>query len=77
MLTWRFKIRNGKFTKPKNKSDTKSKSRGKKDTNKGIFQYKNSYIGSNSAVGNILNRLLSDDQLKQFSLEYRETSSSY
>lgn len=45
---------------------------GEEDTNKDIFQYKNSYIGDNSAVGNILNRLPSNDQLTQFSLETKE-----
>jgi hypothetical protein len=45
---------------------------GEDSTNKDIFEYKNSYIGDNSAVGNILHRLQSDDQLEQFSLETKE-----
>lgn len=41
-------------------------------SDQGIFQYKDSYIGDNSAVGNILNRLPCNGQMEQFSLETNE-----
>ncbi|MGG3836427.1 DUF4825 domain-containing protein [Paenibacillus thiaminolyticus] len=48
--------------------DSNSRSAGDKD----IFQYKNSYVGDNSAIGSILGMLPQSDRLKQFSLSTAE-----
>ncbi|MEK0285359.1 DUF4825 domain-containing protein [Caldifermentibacillus hisashii] len=37
-----------------------------------LFQYKNSYVGDNSAVGNIVNELPYNNELKQISLETKK-----
>ncbi|RJG26558.1 DUF4825 domain-containing protein [Paenibacillus thiaminolyticus] len=50
--------------------DSNSRSAGAVD--KDIFQYKNSYIGDNSAIGSILGILPQSDRLKQFSLSTAE-----
>ncbi|MBD8038233.1 DUF4825 domain-containing protein [Solibacillus sp. A46] len=42
------------------------------DSKADIFQYKNSYIGDNSAVGNIVNQLNDSNELKQISLHTKE-----
>jgi hypothetical protein len=39
---------------------------------KDIFQYKGSYIGNNSAVGNIINELPGSKEFKKFSLQTKE-----
>lgn len=46
--------------------DSNSRSAGAGD--KDIFQYKDSYVGDNSAIGSILGMLPQSDRLKQFSL---------
>lgn len=50
--------------------DSNSRSGGAGD--KDIFQYKNSYVGDNSAIGSILGMLPQSDRLKQFSLSTAE-----
>jgi phage anti-repressor protein len=40
--------------------------------NNGIFQFKDSFVGDNSAVGNITNQLPSAEQLKGFELKTNE-----
>ncbi|CAH8705030.1 DUF4825 domain-containing protein [Paenibacillus thiaminolyticus] len=50
--------------------DSNSRSAGAGD--KDIFQYKNSYVGDNSAIGSILGMLPQSDRLKQFSLNTAE-----
>ena len=42
------------------------------DSKADIFQYKNSYVGDNSAVGNIVNQLNHSNELKQISLHTKE-----
>lgn len=42
------------------------------DSKVDIFQYKNSYVGDNSAVGNIVNQLTHSNELKQISLHTKE-----
>jgi hypothetical protein len=42
------------------------------NSNKDIFQYKGSYIGNNSAVGNIINELPGSKAFKYFSLQTKE-----
>ncbi|MEK3764367.1 DUF4825 domain-containing protein [Solibacillus sp. FSL K6-4121] len=42
------------------------------DSKLNIFQYKNSYVGDNSAVGNIVNQLAHSNELKQISLHTKE-----
>lgn len=42
------------------------------DTNHDIFQYKGSFVGDNSAVGNITNQLLGAEQLNGFELKTDE-----
>lgn len=42
-----------------------------KNEEDGVFKYKDSYVGDNSAVGNILNRLQGED-LKGFELKTKE-----
>lgn len=37
-----------------------------------IFKYKNSYVGDNSAVGNIINQLQGAEHLEIFELETKE-----
>ncbi|AWI10930.1 DUF4825 domain-containing protein [Caldibacillus sp. 210928-DFI.2.22] len=37
-----------------------------------LFQYKNSYVGDNSAVGNIVNELTYNNELNQISLETKK-----
>jgi hypothetical protein len=37
-----------------------------------LFQYKNSYVGDNSAVGNIINQLAHNKDLNQISLDTKE-----
>lgn len=37
-----------------------------------LFQYKDTYLGDNSAVGNLLNQLEDSEELKQFSLNTGE-----
>jgi Domain of unknown function (DUF4825) len=44
----------------------------KNNVNEDIFQYRNSYIGDNSAVGNIINQLPSNEQFIQLSLQTNE-----
>ncbi|WII37874.1 DUF4825 domain-containing protein [Paenibacillus thiaminolyticus] len=50
--------------------DSNSRSAGAGD--KDIFQYKNSYVGDNTAIGSILGMLPQSDRLKQFSLSTTE-----
>lgn len=42
------------------------------NTNDDIFQYKNSFVGDNSAVGNIANQLPGSDQLNGLELQTNE-----
>ena len=42
------------------------------DSKADIFQYKNSYVGDNSAVGNIVNQLAHSNEIKQISLHTKE-----
>ena len=42
------------------------------DSKLNIFQYKNSYVGDNSAVGNIVNQLAHSNDLKQIPLHTKE-----
>ncbi|WP_339214856.1 DUF4825 domain-containing protein [Solibacillus sp. FSL W8-0372] len=42
------------------------------DSKADIFQYKDSYVGDNSAVGNIVNQLNYSNELKQISLHTKE-----
>lgn len=42
------------------------------NNNKDIFQYKGSYVGDNSAVGNITNQLRSSEHLKGIELKTKE-----
>lgn len=42
------------------------------DSKADIFQYKNSYVGDNSAVGNIVSQLAYSKELKQISLHTNE-----
>ena len=42
------------------------------DSKADIFQYKNSYVGDNSAVGNIVSQLAYSNELKQISLHTKE-----
>ncbi|MGG4393672.1 DUF4825 domain-containing protein [Paenibacillus thiaminolyticus] len=50
--------------------DSNSRSAGSGD--KDIFQFKDSYVGDNSAIGSILGMLPQSDRLKQFSLSTAE-----
>ena len=50
--------------------DSNSRSAGSED--KDIFQYKDSYVGDNSAIGSILGMLPQSARLKQFSLSTAE-----
>lgn len=38
------------------------------EVDKGVFEYKNSYVGDNSAVGNIIDNLREDDSIEGFQL---------
>ncbi|MDP4105704.1 MAG: DUF4825 domain-containing protein [Bacillota bacterium] len=42
------------------------------NSSKDIFQYKGSYIGNNSAIGNIINELPGSKAFKKFSLQTKE-----
>ncbi|MBG9801541.1 DUF4825 domain-containing protein [Brevibacillus laterosporus] len=44
----------------------------KADSKTDLFQYKNSYVGDNSAVGNIVKQLTHNKELKQISLETKK-----
>ncbi|MFF3024716.1 DUF4825 domain-containing protein [Gottfriedia sp. NPDC057948] len=43
-----------------------------KNTNKDIFHYKNSYVGNNSAVGNIIKRLPNHNEFTKMSLQTKK-----
>ncbi|MDC2864202.1 DUF4825 domain-containing protein [Bacillus sp. BP-3] len=42
------------------------------DSKTDLFQYKNSYVGDNSAVGNIIKQLAHNKELNQISLETKK-----
>ncbi|WP_244960980.1 DUF4825 domain-containing protein [Bacillus paramycoides] len=47
------------------------------DSKTDLFQYKNSYVGDNSAVGNIVKQLAHNKELNQISLETEITKANH